>query len=170
MAQLGGKARGRSDEGSAGVVARGVANHRVAHVEAREDAFRRVELKDAAHVHREVGFARIAEVGEEERLALEVERLVARDLRDAAEGDDAGARLGEDAEAVEAAAVLDARLHLRGIATDRGVDAEASARVEVALDLERQIVGRVKAEPRATARLGLRAFVKGAAEGEPEAV
>src|SRR5215204_350020 len=83
VAQLRGEARGRGGGEAGGVIARGVADHRVAHVEAREDGFRRVELKHAAQVHREVSLARLPEVGEEEGLAPEGERFVAVNLRDA---------------------------------------------------------------------------------------
>ena len=65
---------------------------------------------------------------------------------------------------LEAAAVLDAGLRLRGVAADGRVDAEAAARVEVAFDLERKVVSRVDPEAQSAAGLGLRAEVADEAE------
>src|SRR5205085_244867 len=133
-------------------VAPSEADDRVAEVEAREDAARRVELQDAAHVRREVRPAPLAEDGSYELLVAEERDGVCADERvDAAEGDEAGARFGEDAEASEAPTDLRAELHLRGEAARRAVG-RALARVEVALGFEREIFVDVVADATAEAR------------------
>src|SRR5207237_7885020 len=84
-----------------------VADDGVARVEADEHAARRVELQHAAHVHREVRLALTLVLDGDDRARLDRqwrERL--------AEADEAGARLGKEAEASPALADLRAELHL----------------------------------------------------------
>ena len=148
-------------------VASAVVYERVAEVEARDDSARRVELQDAAEVCGEVRATPVFEDREEESLAAERERLCAGLVQHAAERDEAGACLREDAEAPVALADFRAELELHGEAARRAVRA-AAARVIVAFGFEREVVREVVADARAESGLGVIARVEGREGGEAE--
>src|ERR1051325_1500961 len=135
--------RGEADEARAAFevdfVVRVVADDCVARVEARDDAPRRVDFEHAADVGGEV--RRPADVGEAEdgeRRAVDYLRSDDGRLVRAVKAHEAGARLREDAELLEAPADLQAELRLRDAAAGLKA-ARAAAREEVPFGLNREV-------------------------------
>jgi hypothetical protein len=129
------------------VVALAVADDGVAEVEARDQAARRVELQHAPHVEREVRLALRAEQDDGDGDAAEG-LLGAAELLRRAEADEAGPRLGEEAEGTEALSHLHPELRLQ-CAPARRDGQDRLVREEVALGLDGDV--RVEVESKAPA-------------------
>lgn len=132
-----------------------VADDGVAEVEAHEHASGRIEFEHAAQVRGEVSLALVLEEADDARRAAQNDGRLPHAVR-VGEAHEAGARLGEDAELLEALADLQAELRLLG-APARDVRLPQARRVEVAFGLDGDVVCNVVGDARAEAERVLRA-------------